>query len=173
MMHANAVAPLQEVSKEKSPLQHGAEALAHMQRSDGGWEGECVWCPMLAAQYVLASHLMEREIDDLRKQRLLLHFQQTRLPSGVWGLHPQSDDYLFTTALVYVAARFLGAPADAPWLQRARRFIEREGGVGAIPTWGKLWLCLLNLYDWEGLNPVPPKVWLVPQWVPFLSLIHI
>ena len=35
------------------------------------------------------------------------------------------------------------------------------GGATAIPAWGKFWLALLNVYDWAGLNPVPPELWYV------------
>lgn len=30
------------------------------------------------------------------------------------------------------------------------------------PHWGKSWLALLNLYEWEGVNPAPPEMWLLP-----------
>jgi lanosterol synthase len=35
------------------------------------------------------------------------------------------------------------------------------------PSWGKFWLAILNVYDWEGLHPVPPELWLLPDAVPF------
>jgi squalene cyclase len=35
------------------------------------------------------------------------------------------------------------------------------GGAAAIPSWGKFWLSLLNVYDWEGNNPIPPELWFV------------
>ena len=57
------------------------------------------------------------------------------------------------------------------------------GGCTSIPSWGKFWLSLLNCYDWEGNNPVPPELWYVskarilngllttdrafPDWLPF------
>lgn len=33
------------------------------------------------------------------------------------------------------------------------------GGVTGIPSWGKLWLSVLNVYDWAGNNPVPAELW--------------
>lgn len=36
-----------------------------------------------------------------------------------------------------------------------------QGGAAAVPSWGKFWLSLLNVYDWEGNNPIPPELWLV------------
>jgi squalene cyclase len=35
------------------------------------------------------------------------------------------------------------------------------GGVTGIPQWGKIWLSCLNLYSWDGVNPVPADLWYV------------
>jgi lanosterol synthase len=147
-------------------LDRGTRAFMALQADDGSWEGEVVWSPMLAAQYVIASHILERPIDPLRKKRFLLHFERTRNETGAWGLHELSHSYLFTTTLVYVAARLLGVAKNDPLLSRALRFIRDEGGVEAIPSWGKFWLALLNLYAWEGVSPVLPEIWNLPKWFP-------
>ena len=42
-----------------------------------------------------------------------------------------------------------------PLLAPAQQFIRREG-VLTIPSWGKLWLALLGLYDWRGVPPLGP-----------------
>ena len=31
----------------------------------------------------------------------------------------------------------------------------------AIPSWGKFWLAVLNVYSWEGLNTLFPEMWYV------------
>ncbi len=147
-------------------LRRAVAALVRRQSAGGGWEGEVVWCPMLAAQYGLMCHITGTPISAARRQSLLLQFRRTKLPSGLWGLHPHSPPYLFVTTLVYVAARLLGLRKDDPLLVPAARFIASEGGVGAIPSWGKFWLAMLNLYDWEGLNPLLPEVWRLPRWLP-------
>ncbi|CAN5809882.1 hypothetical protein BH20PSE1_BH20PSE1_18940 [soil metagenome] len=147
-------------------LKLAVSALIRQQSPGGGWEGEVIWCPMLAAQYVLMCHITGASIAVGRKASLLLHFRRTQLASGLWGLHPQSSPYLFVTALVYVAARLLGVNREDPLLGPAARFIAAEGGVTAIPSWGKFWLALLNLYDWDGLNPLPPEAWRLPRWMP-------
>jgi hypothetical protein len=43
---------------------------------------------------------------------------------------------------------------------------HRRGTGGAVrsPSWGKFWLSVLNLYDWEGNNPIPPELWYVLQY---------
>lgn len=147
-------------------LEKGISNLKALQAEDGSWEGECVWCPMLPAQYVIMSHITGAPISEERRRRLLLQFERTRLADGTWGLHELSEPYLFTTALVYVASRILGVEPSAPLLAGARRFINAEGGVTRIPSWGKFWLALLGLYHWDGVNPILPEIWTLPRWVP-------
>src|SRR5690606_22824769 len=85
-------------------LEKGIQNLKALQLAEGEWEGECIWCPMLPAQYVIMCHLTGTPIDEQRRRRLILQFERTQLPDGTWGLHELSPAYLFTTALVYTAS---------------------------------------------------------------------
>ncbi len=146
-------------------LKSAAAHLLSLQGEDGAWEGEMVWCPMLTAQYVLLHHIIGRPLEAGRRRRVLRSFERTRLEGGAWGLHEHSAPHLFVTALVYVAARLLGVERDDPLVEPARRFIQAEGLLG-IPSWGKFWLALLNLYDWRGVNAVLPELWSLPRRTP-------
>src|SRR6185436_3494038 len=44
--------------------------------------------------------------------------------------------------------------------------LRAHGGVKHIPSWGKFWLAMLNLYGWEGVNPIQPELWILPEWAP-------
>ena len=33
------------------------------------------------------------------------------------------------------------------------------GGAAGIPSWGKASLSMLNVYDWDGMNAIPPELW--------------
>ncbi len=147
-------------------LRRGARALIAEQAEDGSFEGEVVWSPMLTAQYVLAWHAMGRGITAERRIHLLVHFERTRLPDGTWGLHAQREPSLFVTVLVYVACRLLGLAKDDALLSEAYDFIRREGGAVAVPMWGKLWLAIIGLYEWDGMSPVLPEAWRTPRWLP-------
>ena len=82
------------------------------------------------------------------------------------------------TALNYAALRLLGVPAEHPVVVRARATLHKLGGhtnsepyrvvclqslggAAASASWGKFWLSVLNVYDWEGNNPIPPELWCV------------
>jgi lanosterol synthase len=162
---AGARPPVSKISPAAA-LERAFAALADEQDEDGSFEGEVVWCAMLPAQYVLAMHVLGQPIDETRRRRLILQFERTRDAQGTWGLHSLSEPYLFVTTLVYVAARLLGVAASDPLLSPARRLFERDGGILAIPSWGKLWLALLGLWRWEGVNPVLPEAWSLPTSAP-------
>ena len=159
--------PSLEPNKEgaSAALERAGEALIALQGPDGEWEGEMRWCPMLAAQYVLLHQVIGQPIEAGRRRLLLRQFEHSRLADGCWGLHDHSQPYLFVTALVYVAARTLEVAPDDPLLVRAGEFVRREGVLN-IPSWGKFWLALLNLYDWDGLNAVLPELWRLPRGLP-------
>ena len=161
--------PAQDEAHETPPelaLARSAKRLLDLQSKDGSWEGEVAWCPMLVAQYVIACHIAGRPIDPERRRRILLHFERTRLADGAWGLHEfLSEPYLFVTSLVYVAARLLGVAPDDPLIARGLAFVRAQGGVVAVPSWGKFWLAMVGLYAWEGVSPVLPEAWSLPRWL--------
>jgi lanosterol synthase len=35
------------------------------------------------------------------------------------------------------------------------------GGAAAIPSWGKFWLAVLNVYSWDGMHNLFPEMWFV------------
>lgn len=140
--------------------------LGSHQCADGCWEGEVVWCPMITAQYVIAQRILGRTIDNKTCRGIIHYFSSVRRGAG-WGLHPESEPYVFVSTLVYVASRLLGVPPNDPTVQDAREWLLRQpGGVAAIPTWGKFWLSMIGLYEYSGMNPVPPELFLAPRWLP-------
>lgn len=40
--------------------------------------------------------------------------------------------------------------------------IHEYGGATYITSWGKFWLSVLGVYEWEGQNPLNPEMWLLP-----------
>src|SRR5262249_14972844 len=109
------------------------QALAHLvslQHANGCWEGEMVWCTMILSQYVIVKHITGCSWDEATRGRILRHYQVTRRPDGSWGLHPESDGYVFTTALAYVALRLLGLGPEDELPASARRWLHAQpGGV--------------------------------------------
>jgi squalene/oxidosqualene cyclase-like protein len=86
---------------------------------------------------------------------------------GGWGLHIEGHSTVFGTAMNYIAYRLLGASADDGTCVKARQWLKKVPGAAlGIPSWGKFWLATLGLYSWDGLNVIPPELWLMPYWMP-------
>ncbi len=151
-----------------SPRDRARDHLLRLQREDGAWEGEVVWCTMILSQYVIVRHATGRPPDDHARGDILRHYAITRTPAGGWGLHPEGPPQIFTTALAYVALRLLGLGPDEELTAPARAWLHRQpGGTPAIPTWGKFWLALLDLYGANGVSALPPELFVLPSWIPF------
>ncbi|MEM9861159.1 MAG: prenyltransferase/squalene oxidase repeat-containing protein [Myxococcota bacterium] len=151
-------------------LQAGLAKLLDARRPDAHndllhWEGEVVWNPMLAAQFVIARHAMGRPLAKLQAERVLRQLEVMQLEKGCWGMHRYGEPSLFVTVLAYVAARLCGWKSSDKRLAGARDFIRRENVLN-VPSWGKVWLSIANLYEWDGVNAVPPEAWLLPKAVP-------
>jgi 2,3-oxidosqualene cyclase len=137
--------------------------LKALQHPDGSFEGEVVWCPMILAQYVILRGFLQQQIVGAERARILRHFEHTRRPDGGWGLHAEAPSYVFVTTLTYVALRLLGLTADAPLTAGALRWLHAQPtGVLGIPSWGKFWLAMAGIYDYAGMNPCPPELFLLP-----------
>ncbi|WP_228719997.1 2,3-oxidosqualene cyclase [Methylococcus geothermalis] len=159
------------VSGFRSAEQCARAAMRHLlalQRPAGDWEGEMVWCTMILAQAVIVRTVVGHPYSERERAEIVKHFEVSQLADGAWGMHPESPGYVFFTALAYVALRLLGLGPDTPMLVKAREWLHaRPDGVEAIPTWGKFWLMLVGLYGREGVNAVPPELFLLPRWLPF------
>ena len=40
-----------------------------------------------------------------------------------------------------------------------RNLWYKTGGTLSIPSWGKFWLAVLNVYNWTGLHNLFPEMW--------------
>jgi 2,3-oxidosqualene cyclase len=148
-------------------IARGIAKLKALQRPDGSFEGEVVWCPMILAQYVILCGFLKHPVAEPERARMIRHFARARRPDGGWGLHAEAPSYVFVTTLAYVALRLLGLSADAPLTAAARRWLHAQPtGVLGIPSWGKFWLAMAGLYDYAGMNPCPPELFLLPAGSP-------
>eukprot|EP00731_Ephydatia_muelleri_P038754 Em0893g2a len=55
--------------------------------------------------------------------------------------------------------RLLGVARDDPDVARARTLLHHLGGAVCIPSWGKFWLAVLNVYHWNGALLSSPDVY--------------
>lgn len=66
----------------------------------------------------------------------------------------------------YTILRILGASEEDPRMIKARGKLHQMGGATNGPHWTKFWLSLLGVAKWDIVNPLPPELWLLPDWAP-------
>lgn len=93
-------------------------------------------------------------------------FARQHPEDGGWGLHIEGESSVFGTAMNYTVLRLLGADPEDPRLVKARQTLWKLGGALNGPHWAKFWLSVLGVLDWDCVNPVPPELWLLPDWFP-------
>jgi len=165
-VNANANA---SVHADANALERAIKHLRSLQHSDGRWEAEMVWNTMLQSQYVLARATIGGKhwpVSDEERRLLIKSYQVTQLADGSWPMHGEGPGYVYFTGLAYVALRVLGVGKDEPICARAREWLRAHGGIVRIPSWGKLWLSMVGLYEYEGVNSIPPELFVLPDWLP-------
>ncbi|KAA1082657.1 Lanosterol synthase (Oxidosqualene--lanosterol cyclase) [Puccinia graminis f. sp. tritici] len=151
---------------------NGFEFLKRLQSPDGHWSSEYGGPLFLTPGLIISCYVTKTVLPEefkIELLRYLIHHQRQNhdVCDQGWGLNVSQKSTVLGTALNYVACRLLGLDAQVPMLARARNTLHALGGAACIPTWGKVWLSVLNVYDWEGINPTPPESWLLPSFLPF------
>ncbi|XP_047702930.1 lanosterol synthase isoform X2 [Prionailurus viverrinus] len=145
---------------------NGMTFYVGLQAEDGHWAGDYGGPLFLLPGLLITCYVAQIHLPAGYKEEIVRYLRSVQLPDGGWGLHMEDKSTVFGTALNYVSLRILGVGPDDPDLVRARNILHKKGGAVAIPSWGKFWLAVLNVYSWEGLNTLFPEMWLFPDWVP-------
>ncbi|MEZ4295567.1 MAG: terpene cyclase/mutase family protein [Polyangiaceae bacterium] len=147
-------------------VSRGLDHLGRLQEERGGFRGEYGGPMFLLPMYIGLCHVAGRLDSEPHRPAMVRYLRSALNPDGSAGLYDGGPGCTFTSALVYVALRLLGEPPDAPPVARLRQWLRARGGpLGAAP-WGKLMLAVLGLYAWEGLHPILPELWLLPDAAP-------
>ncbi|XP_019183067.1 PREDICTED: dammarenediol II synthase-like [Ipomoea nil] len=143
-----------------------------LQARDGHWpaqNGGCLFFtpPLLIALYT--SRSINTILTSEHKKELLRYIYNHQNGDGGWGMYIGGNSTMIGSALSYVALRLLGeGPDDGDGaIARGRKWILDHGGATQIPSWGKIYLSVLGVYEWDGCNPLSPEFWLFPSNFPF------
>ena len=149
-------------------MRRALQNLERLQHTDGSWLGDYGGPAFLLPMYIALCEAAGRLPEEGRRQRMRTYVLNTQRHDGSIGLHAEDDrGSMFCTALNYVALRFLGASPEETPLVRMREWMQANGGPAGAASWGKFTLCLMGLYDYGGIWPVLPELWLLPPSTPF------
>jgi len=136
-----------------------------LQQDDGHWPGD-YGGPMFLFPGLIITLYTTGDLDKIftpaHKQESLRYLKNHQNKDGGFGLHIEGTSTMFGTVLSYVTARLFGVSPDEEWMVQARAWIHERGGANTVTSWGKFWLAVLGVFDWNGLNPLTPEMWLLP-----------
>jgi squalene-hopene/tetraprenyl-beta-curcumene cyclase len=137
--------------------------LFSTQEPEGFWCGELEADTTLESDYILLHTLLgTRDEERLRKvAREILRHQND---DGGWPIYHGGPSNVSATVKAYFGLKLTGYKADNPILERARECIESLGGVTAVNTFTKIYLCFLGQYDYDAVPAIPPEIVLFPKW---------
>ncbi|KAH7191989.1 terpenoid cyclases/protein prenyltransferase alpha-alpha toroid [Fusarium flagelliforme] len=147
---------------------NGLEFFEKLQLPSGHWGCEYGGPMFLLPSLVITWYVTKTPISSAKATAIYTYLAARAHPEdGGWGLHIEGESSVFGTLLNYVALRLVGVEADDPVLVKARGTLHKMGGALYAPHWAKFWMAVLGVMDWDVVNPVPPEIWLLPDWVPF------
>lgn len=162
--------PVSARSSASEALKDGAKFLCQLQDEDGHWPNDYSGPMFLTPGLIFVKYIVaEGDYDKMfthcpqQRQELIRYIVNHQNEDGGWGMHTESHSTMFGSVLNYAAIRLLGEPADSDCAKKGRAWIQSRGGAVSIPSWGKMWLCIVGLYDYAGVDSVPPEMWLLPK----------
>lgn len=150
----------------KAALKKGWKFYQELQQPTGNWPSDYGGPMFLIPGLVIVSHLTETPLPVPQQKLIIQYLYNQQNADGGWGLHIEGHSTMFGTVMNYVTLRLLGVSKDDERASKAQRWIVEHGGATGIPPWGKFYLSVLGVYDWNGNDSLFPELWILPRWLP-------
>ena len=150
----------------QTPFFKAVDFYKNLQAESGHWPGDYGGPLFLTPGLIIAAYVTQTILPAPHRSLIKQYMLNHQNADGGWGLHIEGASTMFGTVLQYVSLRILGMGATEPAIEGARQWIKNNGGATAVPLWGKFYLALLGVYEWEGINSLLPELLLLPRNLP-------
>lgn len=152
-----------------SPLD---EAIAKTQRllfdlqdPEGYWWAELESNPTMEAEYLFLTHILGIR-DQARWTKIRRHLLKKQQQDGGWSLYYGAASDLSTSVECYLALKMAGQDPASSEMDAARNLILSKGGVEKTRVFTKIWLAMLDEWEWKGTPYLVPEIMLLPNRLP-------
>jgi squalene-hopene/tetraprenyl-beta-curcumene cyclase len=152
------------VSNEVEQAEKRAQlALLQMQQQDGYWWAELQSNVTITAEYIMLLQFLGLA-DAAKLTRLANYILHHQLENGGWSIYEGDGGDLSTSVEAYFGLKLAGHQAQEPALQRAREFIQTQGGPFQSRVFTRIFLALFGQIGWHGIPTMPVEFVLLPLW---------
>lgn len=148
-------------------IEQGLRWLDSHQKPQGFWMGILESNVCIESEWLLAMHFLEIK-NDSKVEGMVRGILNKQRSDGSWETYydaPGGD--INATVEAYAALRATGIAADAPPLEKARKWIFEHGGLPKIRVFTRYWLALIGEWPWSKTPNIPPEIIFFPRWFPF------
>ncbi|EYU25764.1 hypothetical protein ABFS82_10G074300 [Erythranthe guttata] len=164
----------EEITEEATitTLRRAISFYSTIQSGDGHWPAESAGPLFFLPPLVLALYItgaINAVLSPEHRKEIIRYIYNHQNEDGGWGIHIEGHSTIFGSVLSYITLRLLGESledGDDMAVDRGRKWILDHGGAVGVPSWGKFLLTVLGVYEWDGCNPTPPELWLLPYFSP-------
>ena len=149
----------------RTAINRTRDYLLERQYVEGYWVGELEGDTILESEYILLLTYLGLGTSETAKQAAK-DIQNHQRANGGWAIYPGGPLEISASVKAYFALKITGHPADAEYMQRARRAILDAGGVERVNSFTRFYLALLGVISYEQCPAVPPELTLLPKRFP-------
>ena len=137
--------------------------FSRQDRDEGFWCGELEADTTLESDYI-ALHTLLGTGDPVKMDKAAREILRHQNEDGGWSVYKDGPSNVSATVKAYFSLKLMGYKPDEPAMEKARECILSLGGVTAINTFSKMYLCFFGQYDYDAVPAIPPEIVLFPNW---------